>query len=179
MPINFQDWRKAPKTCKDDVFAYVQRKYDISDGRKKWVFQDLNNKWRSWKYVNRKLYFKYNGKAKQQIRPNAPRLDLDQWKEAVQQWTSLEWKWSSETNWKNKSQQKWFHCAGTRSVADIHEEERVKGHLELDRTDLFIKRHTRKDGKPTNEAARHEKLKSLKSAQPPSDDCTPHRHCKE
>ncbi|MQL77834.1 hypothetical protein Taro_010251 [Colocasia esculenta] len=111
MPINFQDWRKVPKTCKDDVFAYVQRKYDISDGRKKWVFQDLNNKWRSWKYVNHKLYFKYNGKAKQQIRPNAPRLDLDQWKEAAQQWTSLEWK---------------------------------------------------------------EKLKSLKSAQPPSDDCTPH-----
>ncbi|MQL84443.1 hypothetical protein Taro_016947 [Colocasia esculenta] len=111
MPINFQDWRKVPKTCKDDVFAYVQRKCDISDGRKKWVFQDLNNKWRSWKYVNRKLYFKYNGKAKQQIRLNAPHLDLDQWKEAVQQWTSLEWK---------------------------------------------------------------EKLKSLKSAQPPSDDCTPH-----
>ncbi|MQM15199.1 hypothetical protein Taro_048139 [Colocasia esculenta] len=54
---------------------------------------------------------------------------------------------------------------------------RVKGHLDLDHTDLFIKRHTRKDGKPTNEAARHviEKLKSLKSAQPPSDDSTPHQ----
>ncbi|MQM22763.1 hypothetical protein Taro_055819, partial [Colocasia esculenta] len=108
MPINFQDWRKLAKTCKDDVFAYVQR--------------------------------------------------------------------SSETNRKNKGKQKWFHCAGTRSVADIHEE-RVKGHLDLDRSDLFIKRHTRKDGKPTNEAAKHviEKLKSLKSAQPLSDDSTPHQ----
>ncbi|MQL79246.1 hypothetical protein Taro_011686 [Colocasia esculenta] len=54
---------------------------------------------------------------------------------------------------------------------------RVKGHLDLDRSDLFIKRHTRKDGKPTNEAAKHviEKLKSLKSTQPPSDDSTPHQ----
>ncbi|MQL71066.1 hypothetical protein Taro_003392 [Colocasia esculenta] len=53
----------------------------------------------------------------------------------------------------------------------------VKGHLDLDRSDLFIKRHTRKDGKPTNEAAKHviEKLKSLKSAQPLSDDSTPHQ----
>ncbi|MQL90270.1 hypothetical protein Taro_022862 [Colocasia esculenta] len=49
---------------------------------------------------------------------------------------------SSETNRKNKNKQKWFHCAGTRSVADIHEEE--------------------------------EKLKSLKSAQPPTNDSTPH-----
>ncbi|MQM12864.1 hypothetical protein Taro_045779, partial [Colocasia esculenta] len=54
---------------------------------------------------------------------------------------------------------------------------RVKGHLDLDRSDLFIKRHTRKDGKPTNEVARHviEKLKSLKSVEPPSDDSTPHQ----
>ncbi|MQL77652.1 hypothetical protein Taro_010061 [Colocasia esculenta] len=156
---------------------WLERKYDISDERKKWVFQDLNNKWRSWKYVNRKLYFKYNGKAKQQTQPNVPRLDVDQWKEAVQQWTTLEWKRSSETNRKNKGKQKWFHCARARSVADIHEEERVKGHLDLDHSDLFIKRHTRKDGKPTNEAAKHviEKLKSLKSAQPLSDDSTPHQ----
>ncbi|MQL89724.1 hypothetical protein Taro_022311, partial [Colocasia esculenta] len=55
--------------------------------------------------------------------------------------------------------------------------QRVKGHLDLDHSHLFIKRHTRKDGKPTNEAAKHviEKLKSLKSAQPPSDDSTPHQ----
>ncbi|MQL79283.1 hypothetical protein Taro_011721 [Colocasia esculenta] len=48
---------------------------------------------------------------------------------------------------------------------------------DLDGSDLFIKRHTRKDGKPTNEAAKHviEKLKSLKSAQPLSDDSTPHQ----
>ncbi|MQL72524.1 hypothetical protein Taro_004864, partial [Colocasia esculenta] len=54
---------------------------------------------------------------------------------------------------------------------------RVKGSPDLDRSDLFIKRHTRKDGKPTNEAAKHviEKLKSLKSAQPLSDDSTPHQ----
>ncbi|MQM12466.1 hypothetical protein Taro_045385 [Colocasia esculenta] len=54
---------------------------------------------------------------------------------------------------------------------------RVKGFQDLDRSDLFIKRHTRKDGKPTNEAAKHviEKLKSLKSAQPLSDDSTPHQ----
>ncbi|MQM04546.1 hypothetical protein Taro_037351 [Colocasia esculenta] len=84
---------------------------------------------------------------------------------------------SSETNRKNKGKQKWFHCAGTRCVADISEERRVKGSPDLDRSDLFIKRHTRKDGKPTNEAAKHviEKLKSLKSAQPLSDDSTPHQ----
>ncbi|MQL70715.1 hypothetical protein Taro_003039 [Colocasia esculenta] len=40
-----------------------------------------------------------------------------------------------------------------------------------------VLRHTRKDGKPTNEATKHviEKLKSLKSAQPLSDDSTPHQ----
>ncbi|MQL83745.1 hypothetical protein Taro_016241 [Colocasia esculenta] len=53
----------------------------------------------------------------------------------------------------------------------------VEGSPDLDRSDLFIKRHTRKDGKPTNEAAKHviEKLKFLKSAQPLSDDSTPHQ----
>ncbi|MQL90453.1 hypothetical protein Taro_023044 [Colocasia esculenta] len=84
---------------------------------------------------------------------------------------------SSKTKRKNKGKQKWFHCAGTRSVADIHEEERVKGLQDLDRSDLFIKRHTRKDGKPTNETAKYviEKLKSLESAQPLSDDSTAHQ----
>ncbi|MQM16779.1 hypothetical protein Taro_049737 [Colocasia esculenta] len=32
---------------------------------------------------------------------------------------------SSETNRKNKSKQMWFHCAATRSVADIHDEEQT------------------------------------------------------
>ncbi|MQM20034.1 hypothetical protein Taro_053049, partial [Colocasia esculenta] len=123
MPIDAPTWRAMSATHKDDVWKYVQRKCDIPTYLKEWVMKDLDQKWRSWKYELRNKYFnptlKQNG---QQIPPDA-RVNAEQWARVVQTWSSNSWKRYSDINKKSKSHHKYFHCAGTKSFADINEEE--------------------------------------------------------
>ncbi|MQL97547.1 hypothetical protein Taro_030240 [Colocasia esculenta] len=99
------------------------RKYDIPVYLKEWVMKDLDQKWRSWKYELRNKYFDPTLKQnKQQIPPDL-RVNVEQWKIVVQTWSSNSWKRYSDINKKSKSHHKYFHCAGTKSFADINEEE--------------------------------------------------------
>ncbi|MQM13441.1 hypothetical protein Taro_046360 [Colocasia esculenta] len=81
--------------------------------------KDLDKKWRSWKYALRYKYFNPSLKPNQQVTPTDARVDQEQWKKAIQTWTLTDWKKHSEINKKNKSLYKYYHCAGTKSFADI------------------------------------------------------------
>ncbi|MQL71508.1 hypothetical protein Taro_003824 [Colocasia esculenta] len=73
----------------------------------------------------------------------------------------------SEVNRKNKGVQKIFHCAGTQTFADIRKTELQKSGQDMDRSELFIVTHTRKDGIPVNSecAVAIEKIQALKQSQ--------------
>ncbi|MQL75083.1 hypothetical protein Taro_007455 [Colocasia esculenta] len=95
MPIDAPTWRAMSATHKDDVWEYVQRKYDIPAYLKEWVMKDLDQKWRSWKYELRNKYFNPTLKQnEQQIQPD-PRVNVEQWKRVVQTWSSNSWKTSA------------------------------------------------------------------------------------
>ncbi|MQL70123.1 hypothetical protein Taro_002425 [Colocasia esculenta] len=123
MPIDAPTWRAMSATHKDDVWEYVQRKYDIPAYLKEWVMKDLDQKWRSWKYELRNKYFNPTLKQNEQQIPPDPRVNAEQWARVVQTWSSNSWKRYSDINKKSKSHHKYFHCAGTKSFADINEEE--------------------------------------------------------
>ncbi|MQM15408.1 hypothetical protein Taro_048355 [Colocasia esculenta] len=123
MPIDAPTWRAMSATHKDDVLEYVQRKYDIPTYLKEWVMKDLDQKWRSWKYELRNKYFNPTLKQNEQQIPPDPRVNAEQWKRVVQTWSSNSWKRYNDINKKSKSHHKYFHCAGTKSFADINEEE--------------------------------------------------------
>ncbi|MQL80600.1 hypothetical protein Taro_013042 [Colocasia esculenta] len=123
MPIDAPTWRAMSATHKDDVWEYVQRKCDIPSYLKEWVMKDLDQKWRSWKYELRNKYFNPTLKQNEQQIPPNPRVNAEQWARVVQTWSSNSWKRYSDINKKSKSHHKYFHCAGTKSFADINEEE--------------------------------------------------------
>ncbi|MQL85414.1 hypothetical protein Taro_017931, partial [Colocasia esculenta] len=123
MSIDAPTWRAMSATHKDDVWEYVQRKYDIPVYLKEWVMKDLDQKWRSWKYELRNKYFNPTLKQNEQQIPPDPRVNAEQWARVVQTWSSNSWKRYSDINKKSKSHHKYFHCAGTKSFADINDEE--------------------------------------------------------
>ncbi|MQM20652.1 hypothetical protein Taro_053676 [Colocasia esculenta] len=104
------------------------RKYDIPAYLKEWVMKDLDQKWRSWKYELRNKYFNPTLKQNEQQIPSDPRVNVEQWKRDVQHGLLIVGRYS-DINKKIKSHHKYFHCAGTKSFADINEEE-----VELDDT---------------------------------------------
>ncbi|MQL97589.1 hypothetical protein Taro_030279 [Colocasia esculenta] len=123
MSIDAPTWRAMSATHKDDVWEYVQRKYDIPAYLKELVMKDLDQKWRSWKYELRNKYFNPTLKQNEHQIPPDPRVNVEKWKRVVQTWSSNSWKRYSDINKKSKSHHKYFHCAGTKSFADINEEE--------------------------------------------------------
>ncbi|MQM00320.1 hypothetical protein Taro_033053, partial [Colocasia esculenta] len=154
----------------DESDSTMKRKYDIpnEDLHRSWVMKDLSFKWKFHKYDLRRKYLKQDKKGIQ-IKPTSRyHINEDMWREGVKVWTSSAFKRRSEINTKNKNVQTVFHCAGTRSVADIRQVEKEKTGTDLDRADVFIITHTRKDGRPINEdsAIAIEKLKALKQTQP-------------
>ncbi|MQM04835.1 hypothetical protein Taro_037642, partial [Colocasia esculenta] len=78
MPIDAPTWRAMSATHKDDVWEYVQRKYDIPTYLKEWVMKDLDQKWRSWKYELRNKYFNPTLKQNEQEIPPDPRVNVEQ-----------------------------------------------------------------------------------------------------
>ncbi|MQL87112.1 hypothetical protein Taro_019646, partial [Colocasia esculenta] len=64
LPIDKENWKAVPTTCKDDVWEYINKKYDILECTREWVMKDLNQKWRSWKQELRNKYFNPGLKGK-------------------------------------------------------------------------------------------------------------------
>ncbi|MQM00442.1 hypothetical protein Taro_033179 [Colocasia esculenta] len=123
LPIDCISWRVMPSSNKDDVWDFIQRKFDVPIRLCDFVMKDLDQKWRSWKYDLRTKFFTPYQKAQQHFACSDTRVVEDQWKNLVQIWSSEEFKKCSETNKQNKSKHTFFHCAGSKSFADIYHEE--------------------------------------------------------
>ncbi|MQM14312.1 hypothetical protein Taro_047240 [Colocasia esculenta] len=151
LPIDCISWRVMPSSNKDDVWDYFQRKFDVPISLRDFVMKDLDQKWRSWKYDLRTKFFTPYQKAQQHFACSDRRVVEDQWKKLVQIWSLEEFKKRSETNKQNKSKHTLFHCAGSKSFADIYHDEFLKTGATLDRGDLFIRTRMKKAGSPVND----------------------------
>ncbi|MQL79891.1 hypothetical protein Taro_012340 [Colocasia esculenta] len=100
-----------------------KRKFDIPISLRVFVMKYLDQKWRSWKYDLMTKFFMPYQKAQQHFACSDIRVVEEQWKKLVQIWSSKEFKKDSETNKQNKSKHTFFHCAGSKSFADIYHEE--------------------------------------------------------
>ncbi|MQM13707.1 hypothetical protein Taro_046634 [Colocasia esculenta] len=151
LSIDCISWRLMPSSNKDDVWDFIQRKFDIPISLHDFVMKDLDQKWRSWKYDLRTKFFTPYQKVQQHFACLDTRVVEEQWKKLVQIWSSEEFKKRSETNKQNKSKHTFFHCTGSKSFADIYHEEFLKTRATLDRGDLFIRTRMKKAGSPFNE----------------------------
>ncbi|MQM15050.1 hypothetical protein Taro_047988 [Colocasia esculenta] len=144
-----------------------KRKFDVPISLRDFVMKDLDQKWRSWKYDLRTKFFTPYQKAQQHFACLDRRVVEDQWKKLVQIWSSEEFKKRSETNKQNKSKHTFFHCAGSKSFADIYHDEFLKTGSTLDRGDLFIRTRMKKAGGPVNDesAAMIDKIRDIKLTQ--------------
>ncbi|MQL91613.1 hypothetical protein Taro_024232 [Colocasia esculenta] len=73
----------------------------------------------------------------------------------------------SETNKQNKTKHTFFHCAGSKSFADIYHDKFLKTGATLDRGDLFIRTRIKKAGGPVNDesATMIDKIRDIKLTQ--------------
>ncbi|MQM07483.1 hypothetical protein Taro_040324 [Colocasia esculenta] len=67
LPIDFISWRLIPSSNKDDVWDFIQRKFDVPISLSDFAMKDLDQKWRSWKYDLRTKFFTPYQKAQQQL----------------------------------------------------------------------------------------------------------------
>ncbi|MQM22058.1 hypothetical protein Taro_055106 [Colocasia esculenta] len=139
----------APKSFSRTSYPYF-RKYDVGESEKKWLMKDISQKWKYHKYALRRKILKQSKKIVQINPPEHLHISAGMWKEAVKIWTSEHWVRRNEVNHKNKGVQKIFHCAGTQTFADIRKAELQESGQDIDRSELFIVTHTRKDGIPIN-----------------------------
>ncbi|KAH1122887.1 hypothetical protein J1N35_006047 [Gossypium stocksii] len=154
-PLNFIDWRAMPDSYKDDMWEYVQTKFDIDPSGKSWVMQSIATKWRDWKADLKATYYDSLNTDEERLKVSDPRVVPDQWPSLISYWNSEDTKKRCARNRANRQKQTCGHSSGTKSYARICEEERNKrpDGKEPTRAELYILTHTRKNGQPVDNTA--------------------------
>ncbi|XP_017623159.1 uncharacterized protein LOC108467135 isoform X3 [Gossypium arboreum] len=154
-PLNFIDWRAMPDSYKDDMWEYVQTKFDIDPSGKSWVMHSIATKWRDWKADLKATYYDSLNTDEECLKVSDPRVVPDQWPSLISYWNSEDTKKRCARNRANRQKQTCGHSSGTKSYARICEEERNKrpDGKEPTRAELYILTHTRKNGQPVDGTA--------------------------
>ncbi|XVE94182.1 hypothetical protein REPUB_Repub01dG0259900 [Reevesia pubescens] len=154
-PLNIVHWRAMPDSYKEEMWEYVQTKFDLDPSGKSWVMQSIATKWRDWKADLKAAYFDSLKTDEERLKVRDPRVIPDQWPFLIEYWNSDDTKKRCATNRANRLKQRGGHSSGTKSYARIREEERNKrpDGKEPTRAELYILTHTRKDGQPVDETA--------------------------
>ncbi|XP_022725281.1 bromodomain-containing protein 4-like isoform X2 [Durio zibethinus] len=154
-PLNFVHWRAMPDSYKEEMWEYVQTKFDLDPSGKSWVMQSLGTKWRDWKADLKAAYYDSLETDEERLKVQDPRVVPDQWPSLISYWNSDDTKKRCATNRANRLKQKGSHSSGTKSYARIREEEQNKrpDGKEPTRAELYILTHTRKNGQPVDETA--------------------------
>ncbi|KAF2319952.1 hypothetical protein GH714_020902 [Hevea brasiliensis] len=135
-PLNFLEWSGMPDAIKEDMWQFVQTKFDIDPTCKTWVMKSLASKWRNWKAQLKADHYNPHTTDEERLKDCNKRLRCAK-------------------NKANRAKQKSAHAAGSKSFARIREEERAKraDGAELTRGELYILTRTRKDGQPVDKVA--------------------------
>ncbi|MQM13360.1 hypothetical protein Taro_046285 [Colocasia esculenta] len=92
LQIDCISWRLLPSCNKDDVWDFIQRKFDIPISLCDFVMKDLDQKRRSWKYDLRTKFFTPHQKVQQHFAGLDTRVVEEQWKKLVHIWSLEEFK---------------------------------------------------------------------------------------
>ncbi|WRX16001.1 putative transposase [Theobroma cacao] len=154
-PLIFFHWRAMPYSYKEEMWEYVQTKFDLDPSCKSWVMQSLATKWRDWKAELKASYYDALNTDEERLKVRDPMVVPEQWPSLISYWNSDDTKKRCATNKANRAKQKGGHASGTKSYARIREEERNKrpDGKEPTRAELYILTHTRKNGQPVDETA--------------------------
>ncbi|XP_020533280.1 uncharacterized protein LOC105629656 isoform X2 [Jatropha curcas] len=154
-PLNFLDWSAMPETSKEDMWQFVQSKFDLDPLCKTWVMKSLASKWRNWKAKLKADHYNPHSTDEERLKDCNKRILPDQWAALVAHWNSEEVQLRCAKNKANRAKQKTAHAAGSKSFARIREEERAKRSdgKEPTRGELYILTRTRKDGQPVDKGA--------------------------
>ncbi|XP_059653575.1 uncharacterized protein LOC132300493 isoform X2 [Cornus florida] len=154
-PLTYVTWRALPDMKKENMWLQVQSKFDIDPKSKSWVLMSIGQKWRDWKAKLKASRYSSHKTDEERLADRDERVLPDQWRLLILFWNSKEAKKRSTTNKANRARQKIIHTAGTKSFARVREEQKAKrtDGKEPSRAELFILTHTRKDGRPVNEAS--------------------------
>ncbi|TYG84139.1 hypothetical protein ES288_D01G225900v1 [Gossypium darwinii] len=154
-PLNFIDWRALPDSYKDDMWEYVQTKFDVDPSGKSWVMQSIATKWRDWKADLKATYYDSLNTDEERLKVSDPRVVPDQWPSLISYWNSEDTKKRCARNRANRQKHTCGHSSGTKSYARICEEEQNKrpDGKEPTRAELYILTHTRKNGQPVDDTA--------------------------
>lgn len=164
-PIDIPEWRNMPASKKEEAWKVVLGKFDVPEEGKDWTMKNLNRKWKDWKHELKKKFYK--PEVSQIECYDTMRVSSDQWRNLVAYWSSEAYLKCSAANVKNSSKAKTKHCSGSKSFARVAHEEQERTGAPVDRADVWVKTHTRKDGKPVDDtsATVMKKINEIKSKQ--------------
>ncbi|OMO92267.1 hypothetical protein COLO4_17726 [Corchorus olitorius] len=130
-------------------------KFDIELRSKRWVLKTISRCWRNWKAKLKAQHYYPHNTQEEQLNDCHPKVLPDQWQSLVLYWNSDKAKLNCAKNRASRAQQMARHTTGTKSFARLREEERAKrpDGKEPSRAEIYILSHTRKDGRPVDDAA--------------------------
>ncbi|KAK3129118.1 hypothetical protein QOZ80_6BG0471790 [Eleusine coracana subsp. coracana] len=160
IPLAARNWSKVHESAKEKLWQTVQR----------WVLRSASKKWKDFKVVLKKNYFKPNLSIQQNINNGcARRIPHPQWAWLVKHWMSAEAKVKSEKNKAVRAMQlNGTHTTGSRSFAVALDQLELQEGQQVGRAKLYVVSHTKKNGEPVDKYSgdKIEEIKSKFEAEP-------------
>ncbi|KAG8365720.1 hypothetical protein BUALT_Bualt17G0001300 [Buddleja alternifolia] len=91
-PIDILDWRKVPKSNKNEMLGIVQSRFLGILGMDEWILQSIGKKWRHWKKDLKLKYFEPEMPLEYLLKITDERVIEEQWKGLLTFWLSEEGK---------------------------------------------------------------------------------------
>ncbi|XP_020082626.1 uncharacterized protein LOC109706239 [Ananas comosus] len=151
IPLSYKDWRVVPNSTKDIMWMIVQKKFQISEEGRDWVIMSIGKKWREFKSKLKKLHYDTHKTYEEKIAACDSRVHAKEWEFLVKHWDSQVGQERSAKNKASRAMLKTTHTAGTKSFARVRAEmDKKNNHIQPRRHELYIRTHTKKNGKPLN-----------------------------
>lgn len=166
-PIKYENWTRMPNEFKEEIWNLVQSKWCLPEeptrlkAMKLMTLSTVAACWRNHKSRLKKKYFLGSGN-RAQVPPN---VNPEDYEAIVQHWNLPKTKDLALKNKNIRSKQKNLHTGGSKNFASYSEElVTTLGHP-VERAELYLKLHLRKDGAPVNPEAESniEKINELMS----------------
>ncbi|XP_020082634.1 uncharacterized protein LOC109706249 [Ananas comosus] len=139
------------KKGKEKEFQQNHKKFQISEEGRDWVIMSIGKKWREFKSKLKKLHYDTHKTYEEKIAACDSRVHPKEWEFLVKHWDSQVGQERSAKNKASRAMLKTTHTAGTKSFARVRAEMAKKNnHIQPRRHELYIRTHTKKNGKPLN-----------------------------
>lgn len=156
MSLAAQNWSKVPKLEKEKLWDSIQAFLNIDESYKRWVLRSASKKWKDFKVVLKRKYYKADlSRARNILNGCDNRIPIGQWEWLVKHWRTEKAKEKSERNKATRASQpegcNGTHTAGSRSFAVVLDQMEMVEGREIGRAELYVVTHTKNNGYPVNQ----------------------------